>query len=309
MPRQLLSLRLAAVLLLATPLCAEVPPDSSRPCFPGAGYRKAVSSHDNWTGIDTIVTLPTPQYDPERLRSTGRPLDNASVYIGGHAGKQEVDCGLSWDVIREPDDKVSSNPKAFRIFWRVSNWNSGPARPEYYFYPGDTVRMVCRTTGKPDELEMQIDLLHRADDPTTSVIQGERGERTVWAPYNAEVAAAAQNQAWTTSTSELLTQHAPLSTFRTTFRAPGFGPGEPMEFKRVNGLDQSGNEGRPAQPTNTKITGAVWRQVHLLRGPDHEPVPMSPSRFTDMRCPGPETVVVTPQGETGERVDLMGIRK
>jgi hypothetical protein len=35
----------------------EIPPDVFIPCFPGAYYRKAVSSFDEWTGISGIVIL------------------------------------------------------------------------------------------------------------------------------------------------------------------------------------------------------------------------------------------------------------
>lgn len=292
----------------AIPADGECPPEPSRPCFPGAGYRKAVSSVGPWSGIEAVVTLPTPCFDPDRLRpGTARPLDSASVYLGGRAGDREVDCGLNWEVIREPDGRVSSTGKAYRIFWRVDSWNSGPARPEYYFYPGDTVRLACRTTTEPGKLCLEVSLLARAAEPVPTTALGKGGARVVWAPFDPVAAKNAQEADWGTTGTEARVPQ-PLSSFRIVFDAPGFGPGRAQEFKRVNALDQSGNEGRPVQPTRTRITGAVWREVYLLRGTDKlERVAMTPCRFTDMRCPFPECVRVTPFGESGERVDLLGI--
>ena len=77
----------------------EVPPAAAIPCFPGAYYRKAVTSFDVWTGIAGFVKLGTPKVDEDRLDAeTKQPLDNFSVYMGGNAGGNfEVDAGLSWE--------------------------------------------------------------------------------------------------------------------------------------------------------------------------------------------------------------------
>jgi len=45
----------------------EVPPASSLRCFPGAYYRKVVSSFDTWNGIVGVVKLGTPAVDMDRL--------------------------------------------------------------------------------------------------------------------------------------------------------------------------------------------------------------------------------------------------
>ncbi len=285
---------------------SEAAPDAARDCFPGAGYRKAVSSQDLWTGIETVVTLPTPFYDPARVNEKGRILDSASVYVGGHAGEQEVDCGLSWEVVREADGRISSRAKAFRPFWRARAWHSGPTTPDFYFSPGDTVYLACRTAPEPDKLVLEIRLLRRSAEPTTGTEHATG--RPVWTGPDRVEAAEAQDDEWTDS--ELAAAVAdPLTSFSVTFDAEGFGTGNVQEFKSVNGLYQSGNEGRDAVPTRTAITGCVWRQVFLLRRADGREahVPMTPDRFTDMRCPAPSNVAVAAFGETGERVDLFGI--
>jgi hypothetical protein len=264
---------LLSVVLLAEPAAlpaGEVPPAKELPCFPGAFYRKAVSSDDAWTGIEATVTLPTLTTDPSRVNDkTKRPLDNASCYVGGRAGETEIDAGVSWEVIREADGSVSSQRKAFRPFWRNKQWQSGPAKPEYYYSPGDTIRLKCWTE-QPGKLKLQIDLLSRAGQPTATA-----GDK-------------------------------PISTLSTEFDAPAFGPSAVQQFKRVCAIDQTGNEGKPAQPTNAVVREVIWRDVKLLRGTESRP--MLPPRFTDMRCPDANLIRVTPlEGdETGERVEIRG---
>ncbi len=122
----------------------EVPPAASIPCFPGAFYRKAVTSFDTWTGIAGFVKLGTPRVDEDRLdAATKQPLDNFSVYMGGNAGgNYEVDAGVSWEFTTDETGKKSERRNAFRPFWRTKTWNAAPAQKEYYFYPGEMVQMA-----------------------------------------------------------------------------------------------------------------------------------------------------------------------
>jgi hypothetical protein len=97
--------------------------------------------------------------------------------------------------------------------------------------------------------------------------------------------------------------------FQTEFDAEGFVAGVPRQFKRVNAIDQVGNEGRPAQPTRAEITGAEWLQTVVIRGEGTaaQQLILTPERFTDMRC-GAGNVVLGPFDRTkgGERIDLFG---
>jgi hypothetical protein len=127
-------------------------------CAPGAYYRKLVSTVDTWTRIEATMTLPTVTFDPSRRSPDGKPLDNASVYLGGRSSGGEIDCGLSWEVVRQPDGSVSTDRKAFRPFWRNKQWHTAPAKPELYFMPGDVVRIRVETT-KVDQLTMTIERL------------------------------------------------------------------------------------------------------------------------------------------------------
>jgi hypothetical protein len=138
----------------------EIAPAASLPCFPGAYYRKAVSSFDTWTGIAGFVKLGKPQVDEDRLDATTKqPLDNFSVYMGGNAGgKFEVDAGLTWEFTVDETGKKSARRNAFRPFWRTQkagDWNSAPDRKEFYFYPGETVQMAILVAG-PKRLRLVI---------------------------------------------------------------------------------------------------------------------------------------------------------
>ncbi len=293
------ALPVAMCSLLMAATAAETPeakPAESAPCFPGAYYRKAASSFDHWTGIEAVVQLPEPSYDMSRVKANGRPLDNASIYLGGRAGDQEIDCGVNWEIVKEADGSVSKIGKAFRPFWRNEKWYSGPAKPEYYFYPGDVIRMKVENT-QDGKLLMRIDLLARAKDADKLPEPADSADETT--PIVAtKPAAGAGDEAFTTKPVDS------ISSFTTVFDASEFRLEGLKQFKRVNGMDQSGNEGKPVQPTKTRITDAKWREVWLLRG--QKRVPMTPERFTDMRCPDPKHIEVSPAGISGEAVSLIG---
>jgi hypothetical protein len=240
----------------------EVAPAASYPCFQGAYYRKAVSSFDVWTGIVGVVKLGTPKTDEDRLNpTTKQPLDNFSVYMGGRAGNQEIDAGLSWEFTLDENGKKSERRNAFRPFWRNETWNSAPAQKQFYYYPGETVQMAVLVAG-PGKLRLII-------------------------------ADAAQKKV-----------------FQTEFDAKGFAPNVPRQFKRVNAIDQFGNEGKPAQATKAQVTGAEWLQTLLLRGAGAEAkqLPMDKTRFTDMRCPNEANIVVTATdaAKGAEKIDIFG---
>jgi hypothetical protein len=264
-----------ALLLLLPPSGLALPPDEVAPaarldCFPGAIYRKAVSSLDTWTGIEAVITLPTLVTDPQRVdEKTGKPLDNASCYIGGNAdpdaGSTEIDAGVNWEVIREADGRVSPQRKAFRPFWRNKQWFNAPARPELYFHPGDTVRLSIWTAAQ-DRLTFRVELLARAGEPPAA---------------------------------------SPISVHEAEMDAPGFGPGRKQQFKRVSAIDQMRNEGKPAQPTTARVEGAIWSRVSLMRGEERRL--MTRERFTDMRCPDTRLVEARATDDpSGEKIELRG---
>lgn len=138
----------------------EVSPIAASPCAAGAHYRKLASSYDSWTGIGGVVKLGAPKVDEARLDEKDRlPLDNFSIYMGGNAGGRfEVDAGLTWEFTVDENGKKSGRRNAFRPFWRTQkagDWNSAPAKKDFYFYPGDTVQMAILTAG-PGKLRLVI---------------------------------------------------------------------------------------------------------------------------------------------------------
>ncbi|MEP7213343.1 MAG: hypothetical protein ABI791_09725 [Acidobacteriota bacterium] len=105
----------------------------------------------------------------------------------------------------------------------------------------------------------------------------------------------------------------PKKMFQVDFDADGFAPNVARQFKRVNAIDQFGNEGKPVQPTKAEVTGAEWLQTILLRGAGSEAkqIPMDRARFTDMRCSDRSHIVVTETNPAkgAEKVDIYGAQK
>lgn len=225
----------------------EVKPAANSACFPGAYYRKVVSSQDKWSGIGGKVVLPTIVFDEDRKNpnKTGQYLDNPSVYLGGTMGGQETDIGMTWEVVKDDNGNVSQARKAFRPFLRrtgytptgqASGYENAPAESRYYWYPGEeiTISLQIVDNGK----------LH-------FTVEGA-GKK-----------------------------------FECDYTADGYRMNSIGVFKRVNAIDQVANEGKPAQNTKTRVEGSVWKETWLYRIYKSEIVkaPVHNGRFTDMRCP------------------------
>jgi hypothetical protein len=105
----------------------------------------------------------------------------------------------------------------------------------------------------------------------------------------------------------------PKKMFQVDFDAEGFAPNVMRHFKRVNAIDQFGNEGKKVQLTKAQVTGAEWLQTILLRGSgaDAKQIPMDKTRFTDMRCSDEAHIVVTATdaAKGAEKVDIFGTPK
>lgn len=224
----------------------EILPVAQKPCFEGAYYRKLVSSHDYWRGIEGTVVLPRIEFDQQRVhaKKPGQYLDNPSIYLGGSMGNQETDIGMAWEVIKEENGQVSKERKAFRPFLRRTGHESGqlavfenaPAEKAYYWYPGEEIKMS---------------LVLVADKKVRFVVEGA-GKK-----------------------------------FEREFDCDGYLLKDVGEFKRVNAIDQVGNEGKPVQATKTKVLNAEWKATNLYRLVDGKltAVPFKKTRYTEMMCP------------------------
>ncbi len=253
--------------------------------FGGAWYHKVVSSRDKWLGIEATVTLP--EYKIRRYKDeyditlnadpNVKNLDNPSVYMGGNA-ESESDVGLSLSLVLldVANKKISTGCYAFRPFWRyitsdeqdlgsyeehngeyqvsaVGNNCSGNYHwkyTEYYYLPGDTIRMII-VVPAPNKMQLQIEVISKSTLPESVAIR----ERYGWKD--------------------------PENFISPIFTSPGHGvSGVNAEFKRVNAIDQSGNEGKTAIDTATVVSGAVWHDTYLYREIDGViyRVPMNDSR-------------------------------
>jgi len=256
-------------------LPGEIKPIASIDCFAGAYYRKAVSSKDKWRGISAKVVLPQIFYDPDRLNPVqpGQYLDNFSVYLGGNAGGQETDIGLTWEVIRDAQGNVTADRRAFRPFWRTADidgypgisWANAEAKDDYYFYPGDTLIMSIKLIA---DKTVQFDVI---------------------------------------GLGPIAHKH-----FSVPIECRGFTSQTNGEYKRVNAIDQVANEGKPVQATKAKTEGTEWLETNLFRleGSEIIAVPMHSGRFTDMRCPSASYIKITATDEDkkigAEKVNIYG---
>ncbi|GEM_PF-411134 len=285
-------------------ISGEKPKPADPKVFGGAWYRKVISSKDSWTGIEATVTLPevvirrydgeydeTLPYDPEV-----KNLDNPSVYLGGNAGSEsDVGLGFSRTLYKAGTSNLTKSSFAFRPFWRYitstdkdaggydvhgglyavsANGNNCYANyhwkyTEYYYLPGDTLRIVVYSPA-PGKLQLMIEVISKSTLPSSVAIREQYGWKD------------------------------PADFVSPVFASAGHGTnGVLAEFKRVNAIDQSGNEGKTAIPTDTEITGAVWHSTYLHRvinGVAYR-VPMNENRRGEVNAPygSAFTVVSTPE--------------
>jgi hypothetical protein len=285
-------------------ISGEKPKPADPKVFGGAWYRKVISSKDSWTGIEATVTLPevvirrydgeydeTLPYDPEV-----KNLDNPSVYLGGNAGSEsDVGLGFSRTLYKAGTSNLTKSSFAFRPFWRyitstdkdaggydvhgglyavTANGNNCYANyhwkyTEYYYLPGDTLRIVVYSPA-PGKLQLMIEVISKSTLPSSVAIREQYGWKD------------------------------PADFVSPVFASAGHGTnGVLAEFKRVNAIDQSGNEGKTAIPTDTEITGAVWHSTYLHRvinGVAYR-VPMNENRRGEVNAPYDSafTVVSTPE--------------
>ena len=273
----------------------EAPKPNVPACFLGAWYNKVFSSKDRWMGIEGVVTLPEMKierydgnYDPNlALNPNFRNLDNPSIYIGGFA-TTESDVGLSLSrVCLGENCTLSTGGLAFRPFWRyitnrdfdeggyasnrdyavscrdqgtsgfkncIANWHFRDT--QYYYLPGDKLRILIYSP-EPNFLQLQIEVIEKSTLPDQVRLREENGWKD------------------------------PENFISPKFRSPGHGTGGITEYKRVNAIDQAGNEGKPIIETTSFVDTAIWHETYLYReinGELHR-VPLTRERAGVMQCP------------------------
>ena len=255
---------------------------SSYVCFPGAWYYKALSSKDMWLGMEAKVTLPKFNPDEERFdmlkeaidkdEPIKRYKDTPSIYMGG-SSDFETDIGLGWfrGLI---DGEFTKEKIAFRPFYRYIyeengkevNRYIGPSikETEFYFFPGDTVKMSVFCVND-NTLRLKIELLEETKIDKYIEIRKKLNKNYAYESLD--------------------------------FPAPGNGV-RPSEYKRVNAIDQYGNEGRPVQMTKANVEECTWSDCYLFREIDGKimKVPYDESRYIKMLCPNQNSFIVTNNG-------------
>lgn len=283
----------------------EVSTPPPPPCFPGAWYRKVVSSRDRWLGIEGTVQLGEFIPDPARYGSDGRIiykryLDNPSIYMGGKA-ISESDAGLGLNIgytSRDTSEPLNyGSPKiAYRPFWRYiyhdvidengnvlrrsfNSWNvADPRLLQYYYFPGDILRMRV-ISPLPNYLQLIIEVIEPTTDKRYVAIRKRYG----------------------------LKNDRPQDFYSPIFYSKGHGI-VPSEFKRVNSIDQYGNEGREVKPTKAEVTETTWFEVYLFRKVNGKivKVPFNDKRQVAMACPDVKAFTITKTGLNpvlgGERI-------
>lgn len=281
----------------------EVIAPSVPKCFLGAWYRKVFSSKDHWLGIEGIITLG--EFIPDENRfgydnrvSYERFLDSPSIYMGGFS-LSESDAGLGLMSGYEYDGQdIEINygtPKvAYRPFWRyiynevvdisgnvernnVNSWNtSDPKLFDFYYFPGDKIKMSVFSPQK-DYLQLRIEMIEQTNIEKYVKIRKQfnlkRHNRVFYSPM---------------------------------FYSEGHGDKNTAEFKRVNSIDQYGNEGFVVSETKAKVTKAVWENVYLYRNIKGEiyKVPFSEERQANMACPNKETFIIKKLKNGGEEITI-----
>lgn len=280
----------------------EVSAPETPPCFLGAWYRKVASSKDSWLGIEGTITLGEFLPDEKRFGTDNRVyyeryLDNPSVYMGGLA-TSESDAGLGYNI-GFTSDKMEEElnygtPKvAYRPFWRyiyssavdvngdvqrnnVNSWNvAKPEHLDFYYFPGDKIKMSVYSPMK-EYLQLRIELL----------------EETKIEKY-AKVRKAFN------------LKDTPRVFYSPLFISQGHGD-KNAEFKRVNSIDQYGNEGFLVSKTDAKVTKAVWENTYLFRKIDGviKRVPMTEERQVEMACPNKESFKIKKLKNGGEEITI-----
>ncbi|WP_264229994.1 hypothetical protein [Acholeplasma laidlawii] len=285
----------------------ELKPQPAPKCFLGAWYHKVFSSKDQWLGIEGTIRLGEFIPDDKRYGHDNRTfweryLDNPSIYMGGHA-LSESDAGLGLMSGYETLDtseplNYGSKKVSYRPFYRyiysevidiegnvkrnnVNSWNvSDPKRFEFYYFPGDLIRMSVYSPVQ-NYLQLKIEVLE------TTTIEKYKNQR---AQYK-------------------LKDNLPSTYYSPLFYSEGHGVTN-AEFKRVNSIDQYGNEGSNVKLTDAKVTKATWESVYLYRKLNDEviKVPFNEERQSRMTCPNLESFTVEATQEQrkngGESIEI-----
>lgn len=250
----------------------EVRPSQSLPCFAGAYYRKVVSSKDRWLGIGGIVVLPHMVFDESR-KNPNKP--------GQYLDNPSVYMG----------GNMNGQETDIGLTWEVIRDQNGQVTPDRRSFRPFLRRSGYSGTGQSATYE---------NAPAESQYYwypGDTVEISVKLLENGKLHFVVDGEG----------KH-----FERDFDCDGYRIGGVGDFKRVNAIDQVANEGKPAQPTQTKVIGAKWMETYYFRSYEGKvvSVPVHSGRFTDTRCPNQKFFHITASKEDrligAEAIDISG---
>ncbi|CAF1141352.1 unnamed protein product [Brachionus calyciflorus] len=248
----------------------EIKPPANYQCFLGAYYRKAVSSKDLWIGIEGSVVLPTLFFDPNRIDLT-KP--------GKYLDNVSVYFGGNSDG-QETD---------IGLLWEIIRYDNGTVSNERLAF-----RPFMRRTG------------HSKTGQAAIYQNAPANKSFYW--YSNDIVKITLKLVEPGKLK--LSVIGSGKSYETIFEANGYQYYNKAEYKRVNAIDQVANEGKPVQPTKTKVFGAKWLEVYLLRMVNSNLVKavMHPKRFTSMKCPSSNFINVFSYDENSsiENINLSG---
>ncbi len=250
----------------------EVKPAATKSCFAGAYYRKLVSSVDTWGGIGGRVVLPTNVFDPARVN----PAKPAQFL-----DNPSVYMG----------GNMGNQETDIGLTWEVIRDESGAVTADRRAFRPFLRRTAHAGSG-------QVALYENA--PAEARYYWYPGEEVL---MSVKIVANGILR---------LTIEGAGKKFEKDFEAGGYTLTGKGEFKRVNAIDQVANEGKPVQPTKTKVTGAEWKSSFLYRVVNGTLVetPFHDGRYTDMRCPSTNYFSifssVEDRAKGGEKIEIYG---
>jgi hypothetical protein len=240
---------------IATFFPEEILPDIASPCFDGSYYRKALSSEDVWLGITGTVILPTISFDPTRIN----PSNSAQFLDNPSVYMGGTANGQETDI---------------GMTWEVIIDSNGNVTADKRAFRPFMRRAAYSFTNQAAIYE------NAPAEAAYYWYQGDTITMSVQVTSNGNIHFIVQGEG---------------KKYECDFPADGYQLNSPMQFKRVNAIDQVSNEGDPVKPTKTKVTGSQWLSTYLYRNYNDSIVkaPMHQNRFTDMRCPDAKYFIIS----------------
>lgn len=238
-----------------TYFAGEVTPHSQANCAMGSYYVKRTSALDTWRGITGIVTLPEIKFDSSRIL----PSNNKQFLDNASIYMGGTANGQETDI---------------GLAWEVIKDANGVVSPDRKAY-----RPFLRRTG------------YNATGQAAEYISAPAIDKYYWYPgetVNISVKIISNGLL-------RLTIDGNNKKFDTTYAADGYLLDKPLIFKRVNAIDQVGNEGKPVQATKAQVIGAKWAKTSLIRFYNGNEVeaPMHNGRYTSLLCPQVKYFTIT----------------